>query len=272
MGRARMLESVGREGRRSRLVAFATVMSLHLVLLQIAYRVTHRLRESDATGDALVLLRLDRPPQPRPADERAVSRPASSTRSPAPIREESPPEPTVRPQPPHPIDWRANAARSAQLTVEGAQAEKHLSFAPRKEPPRDEPAPPSIFREVPNPEYGDVGEVDGRPVVWMNENCYTELDRSVQTARDAVIANPGTFTKPAINCVEDENGGFHLVQPNPTSFTPWSLNYSRALGKREADGTLFEHIKKPEEPPVPKAGTEMNELPERKQEAPGTTR
>lgn len=46
----------------------------------------------------------------------------------------------------------------------------------------------------------------------------------------------------------------------------WGSFGSRALGNRAADGTLFEHIKKPEEPPVPKAGTEMNELPERAEE------
>jgi len=121
-----------------------------------------------------------------------------------------------------------------------------------------------MFREGPKPKYGDVGEIDGKPVVWMSENCYTELDRLVRDARDAVL-NPGSFAAPAINCVGGETGKFRIVQPNPSSFTPWSLNYSRELGTRKADGTLFDHIKKPEEPPVPKAGTEMNELPEREE-------
>jgi len=121
-----------------------------------------------------------------------------------------------------------------------------------------------MFDTVPKHKYGDVGELGGRPVVWMSENCYTELDPAVRDARDRVLSNSSSFAAPAINCVGSETGQFRLVMPNPSSFTPWSLNFTRAIGKREVDGTLFEHIKKPEEPPVPKVGTEMNELPERR--------
>jgi hypothetical protein len=268
-----MAGSFDTEDRRSRWIVFATVMALHIVLLQIAYRMQRSAREDDASEDALVWLQLDRPQEPRRAEEQGAPRPAPRSPSVAPTRTREVSASTTSPSlSSRQVDWRANAARSAQRAVEGAQREQHRSFAPRKEPPREEPPPPSIFRAVPRPEYGDVGEVDGRPVVWMNEYCYTELDRPVQTARDAVIANPGTFASPAINCVGGEDGKFRLVQPNPASFTPWSLNYSQALGKREADGTLFEHIKKPEEPPVPKAGTEMNELPEREEEGPPSSR
>jgi hypothetical protein len=230
---------------RSRYIAFAVVVALHLLLLQIAQRISGvALRLEDEADDALVWLRLDPPPRPverRPTDE-PRREPQVDVRAPAPTPET--PQPTQAPTtalPPRQIDWRANAARSAQLAVEAAGQERYRSFGPRKAPPPGEPQSPAVFAEPPKHKYGDIDEVGGDPVVWMNDNCYTELDKRVQTARDWVAANPGQFSSSQIRCV----GG---------------------AGSAAADGKLFEHIKKREEPPVPKAGTEMNELPERKEE------
>jgi hypothetical protein len=120
--------------------------------------------------------------------------------------------------------------------------EGYRSFDPRKPSAPGEPTVPSLFDDPPKHKLGDVGsDASGDPVVWMNDYCYTELEKPVQTARDWISAGPGRFAPPKIRCLFP-------------------------VGSGPADGTLFEHIKKPEEPPVPKVGTEMNELPERSAE------
>jgi hypothetical protein len=97
----------------------------------------------------------------------------------------------------------------------------------------------------------------------MNENCYTTLDKPVQTARDWIITGRAGFAAPAINCIGGIGGSkINLVLVNLDSFTPPSINYVDAVGERKANGQLFEHIKKRENPPLPKAGIEMHELPE----------
>jgi hypothetical protein len=242
------MASVRTHDPRSRYVALAAVVALHFLLLQIAHRISGlTLRLPIEKDDALVWLRLDRPVEPRPLEERitkeTVREPqADRINAPAPMPEEPQPmqAPTV-PLPPRQIDWRSNAARSAQVTVEAAGQERYRSFGPRKETPVGDAQSPSAFAEPPKHKYGDIDEVGGDPVIWMNDNCYTELDKRVQTARDWVAGNPGQFAPPKIICMAP-------------------------IGSGPADGTLFEHIKKREEPPVPKAGTEMNELPERKEE------
>jgi hypothetical protein len=231
---------------RSRYIALAAVVALHLLLLQIAHRISGlTLRLQNEADDALVWLRLDRLREPR-REPRPVEEPRIEPQADVRVRTPAPeaPQPTqapTTPLPPRQIDWKSNAARSAQLAVEAAGQEGYRSFGPRKAPPPGEPQSPSAFAEPPKHKYGDIDEVGGDPVIWMNDNCYTELDKRVQTARDWVAANPGQFAPPQIRCV----GG---------------------IGSAAADGKLFEHIKKREEPPVPKAGTEMNELPERKEQ------
>ena len=236
------------EDPRSRYVAFAAVVMLHLVLMQLAQRMSgavHRMqREVD---DALVWLRLDRPVEPKPvAASRLETAPQERVRMDTPVSTRDSPSEQVQmpttPLPPRQIDWRGNAALSAERIVGIAGEPGHRSFGPRKDPPPGERPTSSPFGPPPKHKYGDVGEVGGDPVVWMNDNCYTTLDKRVQTATDWTKANPGQFAKPEITCV----GG---------------------IGSAAADGKLFEHIKKREEPPVPKAGTEMNELPERVEES-----
>jgi hypothetical protein len=148
-------------------------------------------------------------------------------------------EPDV-PTPPREIDWRANALRSAEIVAERGREEKYRSFGPRKEPLPGEAPAPSAFGPGPKHKRGDVDSIGGDPVVWVNESCYMELDKRVQTARDWVVANPGQFAPPQTRCVGSGAG------PN---------------------GELFEHIKRRTEPPVPKAGVTMSELPERAPES-----
>lgn len=259
------MASSTRDVPKSRYVAIAAVVLLHSVLISIAQRLGTLWIVEAPEGAALILVPVDRPaPPPRPEAAEPEPKPRIDVRSPAPTQ----PTQVVAPvtsSAPRQIDWRGNAVRSAEK-VAGASGSPYLSFGPREASQPGEAAPPSMFETIPKHKYGDVGELGGRPVVWMSENCYTELDPAVRDARDRVLSNSSSFAAPAINCVGSETGKFRLVMPNPSSFTPWSLNYTRAIGKREVDGTLFEHIKKPEEPPLPKVGTEMNELPERVEE------
>ena len=239
------MDSLRARGSGARYVALAAVIGLHVLLLLIAQRISSVSHPFDAADKALVWLRLDqpveKPPTPQVADEKRVPPRNVPARAPRPIPEEPPRrQPTeTMPTPPRQIDWRAHAARSAELAVEAAGQERYRSFGPRKEPEPDEAPVPSVFGEPPKHKYGDVAQEGGDPVVYSNENCYTELDKPVQTARDWVNAGPGSFASPQIRCM----------------FSGSTVN-----------GNLFEHIKKREEPPIPKAGTEMNELPERVEE------
>ena len=254
-----------RDVPKSRYVALAVVVALHAVFVLVMQQMA-TFDFADIADDALILVPVDRPIPPpvdavKPETQPQVEVRSSTPASPAAPQVFAPPAPS----PPRQIDWRGNAARSAEKIV-GNGGIEYRSFGPRRPPAPGEPEPPSMFDTKPKHKYGDVGELGGKPVVWMSDNCYTELDPAVRDARDHVLSNSSSFAAPAINCVGGETGTFRIVMPNPSSFTPWSLNYTRAIGKREADGTLFDHIKKPEEPPVPKAGTEMNELPERQPE------
>jgi hypothetical protein len=270
MGMLDAMRRLSADDRSSRYVALAAVLALHAMLFAVMQRIAGLAHRTEAVADrALVWLRLDTPIERAPVPVRDVrSNPPARAPSRAPPQDRSPPAAIPNPSlPPQRIDWRANAARSAEKIVGAGRDETYRSFGPRKTPEHEELAAPSIFRELPKHEYGQVSEIGGRSVVWMNDNCYTELDTVVKSARDLVVTNSSSFASPAINCVGGDAGSFHLVMPNPSSFTPPSLNYTRAIGRREADGTLFDHIRKHEEPPVPKAGTETNELPERLEEA-----
>jgi len=223
------------------------VIALHVVFIYAIQRMrSHRIDDVVHSDAPLVMVRvqLPRPPEPEPQrlreQEARVSEPQEPKRPEASsaLEAAAPARPT--PSPPRQIDWRANAARSAQIIAEGSVEPGPRSFGERKQPEPEGAAAPSVFGSEPKHKLGDVGEDGaGDPVVWMSDRCYTTLDKRVQTARDWIKANPGAFAPADINC----------------------LLFS--VGSREPDGTLFEHIKKREEPPVPKAGTEMNPLPER---------
>jgi len=231
--------------QRSRFVAIAAVICLHALLLMLAQRVshvTHRLE--DVVDRALVWLRIDRPEAPpqehirTPAPQLSTSS-ADVTEPVLPEIEDSDEPSRSAPLPPRQIDWRTNAARSAEKIVGNAVGPSYRSFGPRKEPQPGDPPAPSVFPDPPKNRAGDVDkDAGGDPIVWTSNNCYTELDKLVQTARDWVNAGPGSFSGPKIRCV------------------------SRGSAANDA---MFDHIKKREEPPVPEVGTEMNELPERKE-------
>jgi hypothetical protein len=229
---------------KARLLAMLAVIALHLVFLLLIERLRVQSERTDDTSRALILVplkerRVEQPRARNPSTERTreanESRPVRRVpQSAPPVSIPNPVLPDV-PTPPRQIDWRANALRSAEVLVERSREEAYRSFGPRKEAAPDEAPAPSVFGPPPKHKRGDVDSIGGDPVVWINESCYMELDKRVQTARDWVLANPGQFAPPKAFCV---GGG---AAPN---------------------GELFEHIKKRAEPPVPKAGIEMQELPE----------
>lgn len=228
---------------RFRYVALAAVIALHLALLLMAQRIANiASRVTDVADHALIWLQIDRPEPPR--ERTQVPLPKLSTPRAEVIAPTLPNEPNdaiesepTRPLPPRLIDWRANAARSAEKIVGSTGQPSHRSFGSRTPQQQVEAEPPSMFPDPPKNRSGDVDkDAGGDPIVWTNNNCYTELDKLVQTARDWVNAGPGSFSGPQIRCIARGTVG---------------------------NDTMFDHLKKREEPPVPKAGTEMNALPER---------
>ena len=230
----------GKYERRTQLIGALIVVALHVWLALLVQRM--RAREPTQQLDrSLTLVIVEdpvreepRPPIPEPQRRETPTQSSAATPSP------SAPAPALPTSPRGPIDWRANAARSAQLAVEGSTVAPHRSFGPRKEPEPEEPAPPSVFRNTePRHKLGEVGDdAAGDPVVWINDSCYMTLDKRVQTARDWAKAGSGQFAPAELQCLQWQFGP-----------------------KQEPDGTLFEHIKKREEPAPPKPGTEMNSLP-----------
>jgi len=229
--------------QKSRYIAIAAVLLLHAVLLLMAQRISyvaHRFEE--AADRALVWLRIDRPDEPSP--QQIETPPPQLSTSPAEVIAPTLPDietaadpSRAAPLPPRQIDWRANAARSAEKIVGNNAPPSYRSMGPRKPAEPGEAPTPSMFPDAPKHKAGDVDtDTGGDPIVWSNRNCYTELDKLVQTARDWVNAGPGSFSGPQIRCVARGTTG---------------------------DDHMFDHIKEREEPPVPKAGTEMNALPER---------
>lgn len=248
MGRVRMMDAGTAHDPRSRYVAVAVVIALHLLLLHIAQRmsgIAHRVQNQ--VEDALILLRLDRPAdptrveEPRPARQADVEERAPGASSIIVAPQPQPIQSPTAPLPPRQIDWRADAARAARVVVEAAGREGYRSFGPRKQSKVGESQSPPASRDPPKHKLGDTDEVGGDPIVWLGNNCYMELEKRVPTAREWVAAGPGQFTPPPqIRC----SGG----------------------GRSATAGGNLEDSRKREEPPVPKAGTEMNELPERIEE------
>lgn len=212
------------------------VASLHALLVYVLHRArsAERLDEGEVER-ALLLVNVNERLRERAVDEpipvirreRRIQQSAETTSRSSSSVDESDAHARAQAQPRAPIDWRGNALRSAEIVARDNAGEKYRSFGPRKEGQRGEPETPSVFGNGPKHEYGAVGDdVTGDPVVWQSENCYTTLDKRVQTALDWVRGSPGTFASPAIWCV-------------------------RAVGRREPDGTLFQHIRPHKEPPVP---------------------
>ena len=242
-----MASGDGTTERPTRVILMLVVIALHaLFLLAIQHL---RMQQRDAIDDgSLVLVDVVRPRPPTPDPKQSPVEPVRTSRRPrsaaseaSRVAESAPP--VASSSTPPGIDWRGNAARSAERVLASGAGEQYRSFGPKTEGEREVPSIPNIFRDEPKHELGEVGEdAAGDPIVWMSDNCYTTLDKRVQTARDWVKDTPGRFAPAEIMCL----------------FPP--------IGRREADGTLFEHIKKREEPPVPEVGTEAKPLPARIQE------
>jgi hypothetical protein len=251
---------------RSRLAAAIAVVVVHALILVIAVQVRRNAACCDRTEDAaMVWLKLDPLPKQRfeqPARKEVEAQ--SDSRATPPQRNQQPQDAASEPLPPRQIDWQSNAARSAETVVRELVEGQNRSPGAAKDAEQKGSQSPTLFEASPKHRRGEEGKhVNGDPVVWMNENCYTTLDKPVQTARDWIITGQARFAAPAINCVGGIGGSkINLVLVNPDSFTPPSINYVDAIGERQANGRVFEHIRKRQEPPLPKAGTETNELPE----------
>jgi hypothetical protein len=255
---------------RSRLAAGIAVIVVHALILVIAVQV-RRNACCDPTEDAaMVWLKLDPLPEPQRLEQtaqeevEAQSAPRAAPPQPNQQLQDTAPEPSTVPSPPRQIDWQLNAARSAETIVRELVEGQNRSRGAARDAEQSGSQSPTLFEALPKHRHGEEGKhVNVDPVVWMNENCYTTLDKPVQTARDWIITGQARFAAPAINCVGGIGGSkINLVLVNLDSFTPPSINYVDAIGKRQANGRLFEHIRKRQEPPLPKAGTETNQLPE----------
>jgi hypothetical protein len=221
--------------------ALLAVCVLHALFLHVIQRM-RRVESRDALDAPVVMIQqlsrvreLQRPRETERVQERSRERiPPVAERAP-PVNQSSVPESSAPITPPAPraIDWHANAVRSAQVIVQGSLDGKSRSFGSPRQPERPARPPQSVFGPGPKHRAGDVGsDTYDDPVVWINDHCYKELEKPVPTARD-----------------------FFRIMPLVKCMWP--------IGKREPKGKLFEHIRKPEEPPAPQAGTEMNALPER---------
>jgi len=228
--------AIGRIEPKTRIVAWLAVAALHGVFLAIAYHIrSSSPNEPERDDDALVWIDVMRPlisppPIAMPRGQRIDSAPSAKSLPEHIEPDMATPARAPAPTPPRQIDWQSNAARSAQAIVEASVQERYRSFAPREQAASAR-TPPGVFGDGPNSTYGVAGEdAYGDPALWLDDNCFAELEKPVQTARDV----------------------FTIV-----SLTKCYLS----LGKREANGKLFEHIKRPAAPSVPKAGTQMHELP-----------
>lgn len=237
----RVQRVVSMSAARRRSTTIAAVIALHFVFVIVIERL--RQQERDVVVDiSLTLVNLEQRARREPQPQREPDEPAPRLRNMPPqaasassSSDESMPQAETSPRV---IDWRANALRSAEVVAAGSVKERYRSFGPKRTKAVDEPAVPSVFGDGPKHELGDIGGDPREPIVWLGDRCFLELEKPVQTARDWVVAGSGFFAMPIMRCMN-------------------------SLGRSEPNGKLFEHIKKREEPPVPKAGTEMNPLPER---------
>jgi hypothetical protein len=216
---------------------------MHTLLIVLIQRLRPREFENGGLERSLVLVEVRKVLVEPPESMQAPRRTSSIEFAPSLSLPLAPP-PVAIPEEtaanPPPIDWRRNALRSAEIVAGRSGGQGYRHFGPREagKSSGDDSAP-SIFPGAPSHRRGDVdGDAHGDPIVWVNRRCYITLDKPVQTARDWTQGQPGQFAPPELRCLPGSGSG----QP---------------------DGALFEHIKKREEPPVPKAGTEMNPLPER---------
>lgn len=134
-----------------------------------------------------------------------------------------------------PVDWHASGnAAASDAVAEQLRKESYRNFgAPKRDPV--EVSAPSVFEE-PKHKAGDIenDQANGIARVYHSEHCFTQLDYPT-------LKDPGEELKSKINlprCMYD-------------------------VGKKAADGDLFEHLKKEQPLPGLKVGTKPDPLPER---------
>jgi hypothetical protein len=219
-----------------RIGAVLIVVLVHIVLLLIlAYR--QRRESVDESSMQLVLVPIEAPPREEvPALKAAIERSAKENHVGTNERALEPSKSV--PSAPS-IDWHASAATAADDAIaKHLREERYRNFGPRKPTPV-EPEPPSIFK-TPKHQAGDIerDELGGVARVYHSEHCFTEL------------AFPT------------------LREPGGSSDAASRINFPRCMypvGKAEASGDLFDHLKKARPWPNIKPGTETGPLPERKE-------
>ncbi|HMN43848.1 MAG TPA: hypothetical protein PKE27_04715 [Povalibacter sp.] len=230
----------GADTSRSRALAACIVVAGHALLLVLAWHGAFAPRWLLHGDDpALTWIELqpsiaEPPPTATSSTTRADRTPATDLRN---RRDETRNAVSAAPEPaslpPRQTDWSAHAAYNAKKAVEDAVTERYRNLGPRKPGPAPEPSAPSIF-ESPGKSFGELDtDINDNPVVWLNENCYFELDKLVPTARDVV--NPGL--PPMMKC---------------------KFN----VGRREPRGDLFKPLERDRPLPELKPGV-TPELPER---------
>lgn len=207
------------------------VIVAHLILLRL---LSHRQRREHASDTSMQLVLIPErvsPQAPPPSSKPLPSQPGNRTRA----NPNAPSTSIQGPQPSTPsIDWHASATAAASNAVAKQLQEKsYRNFgAPKRD--RVETSAPSIFEE-PKHKAGDIenDQRNGVTRVYHSEHCFTQLDYPT-------LKDPGEELKPKINlprCMYD-------------------------VGKGEADGDLFKHLKKEHPLPELKHGTHPEPLPE----------
>jgi hypothetical protein len=210
-----------------------TGMVLIIVVVHIAllFLLSFRQRRESTAETSMHLVLIPQRAVPKATTPESESLPAQRTKPIRAAQKSTPASPEEAQSPAPSIDWHASAA----VAVSGAIA-KHLreegyrNFGVPKRAPA-EPAEPSIF-VAPKHSAGDIDndQRNGVTRVYHSEHCFTQLD--FPTLKD-----PGDELKPKINlprCMYD-------------------------VGKADADGDLFRHLKKEQPLPDLKTGTQLRQ-------------
>jgi hypothetical protein len=209
---------------RSRAVAFATTLSLHVVavlwLLALRFDLPERLTEE------LSLLWLTAPPEALPPPPPVA--PETPPPEVAPIRAAPLPLPAPDVAPPAaPPDWSGTARSVAQDLLAEPSYRRFGEFPKGPEKRPSEQYPPSIF-DKPLPRVGTtVTTAEGETILWVSDYCYVSLGSRSLTQAHIHDARNGVRT-----CI--------LAQ----------------VGKKEARSDLFNEIERPPPPREPGCNAE----------------
>jgi hypothetical protein len=206
--------------RAVRPAILALVAGAHLVVVLLLMPLLEK-RNMDRGGAApSKLLLISRPyldSKPVPTRPQLTPVPVTSIAPrPAPLADEAIDTPVSQSAPPLP-DWKQAGAQAA---IEAVHPDDFRALGPnsvREEPKQN--ALRSPFAEPPRHHWGEMDEdAERNPIMWLSNNCF-------QRPRD-LRAEPG----------------------DPFAAVPMTF-CSFQLGKREARGDLFEHLRKPPRDP-----------------------